>query len=138
MFKNRKIKNPPRVEALKALAESAGSKSHNCLQQFLLLFLSTVVFVSFTPVLQNSFINFDDDTYVTENTHIQNGINHESITWAFTKSYASNWHPLTWFSHMLDWYIFKNNPQGHHLASLLLHIINTMLLFQFLTRLVYF
>ncbi|MBN2188353.1 MAG: tetratricopeptide repeat protein [Chitinispirillaceae bacterium] len=92
------------------------------------------MFAAFSPVLQNDFLNIDDDKYVTANAHIHKGIQRESIGWAFTKGYASNWHPLTWLSHMLDWNIFKNDPRGHHGVNLILHIINTLLLFLFLDK----
>ena len=43
--------------------------------------------------------------------------------------YASNWHPLTWMSHMVDVQLFGLNPRRHHLTNLLFHIANTLLLF---------
>jgi protein O-mannosyl-transferase len=119
--------------AAKTISERATTPIHGRLRLFFLpLLLSILVVVSFSPVLQNDFINLDDDAYITENVHIQHGITPESIKWAFTKGYSSNWHPLTWLSHMLDWNMFKNNPRGHHLVNLLLHIVNTILLFLFL------
>src|SRR5664280_1850754 len=90
--------------------------------------------IAFGRILANDFINFDDNIYITENNHIKSGINTESIKWAFTSSYASNWHPLTWLSHMLDWQLFGANASGHHFVSLLLHIGSAILLFLFLNR----
>jgi len=83
----------------------------------------------FLPVTTFDFIYYDDDTYVFENPAVQQGITGESITWAFTTNHASNWHPLTWLSHMLDCTLFGLNPAGHHLTNLLLHAANAMLLF---------
>ncbi|HEY5975234.1 MAG TPA: tetratricopeptide repeat protein, partial [Geobacteraceae bacterium] len=48
---------------------------------------------------------------------------------------ASNWHPLTWLSHLLDVQLFGLAPGRHHLASVLLHTANTLLLAHLLTRL---
>ncbi|MGB2930536.1 MAG: tetratricopeptide repeat protein [Desulfobacterales bacterium] len=53
----------------------------------------------------------------------------ESIKWSFTAIHASNWHPLTWLSHMLDCQIYGMNPGQHHMTNVLLHILNTLLLF---------
>jgi protein O-mannosyl-transferase len=122
------------AETPKTTAEPGAPKPSNRLRILLLILLSLTVIVSFSPILQNGFINLDDDKYVIENTNIQNGINFNSIKWAFTTGYSSNWHPLTWLSHMLDWHLFTNNPRGHHLINLLLHMINTLLLFLFLNK----
>jgi hypothetical protein len=50
---------------------------------------------------------------------VQHGVTIESIEWAFTTFRVSNWHPLTWISHMVDWSLYGNNPAGHHLTNLL-------------------
>ena len=80
------------------------------------------------------FILYDDPVYVTKNTHVLSGFTLENIAWAFTCDYASNWHPLTWFSHMLDYRLFDLKPSYYHLANLLLHIANTLLLFTVFKR----
>jgi tetratricopeptide (TPR) repeat protein len=58
-----------------------------------------------------------------------------SVRWAFTALYASNWHPLTWLSHMLDCQLYGLKPAGHHITNLLFHTANTLLLFGLLRRL---
>ncbi len=79
---------------------------------------------------------FDDDQYVLENSHVLSGLNAESVRWAFTSAgYASNWHPLTWISHMADVQFFgANKPGYHHLVSVVLHIFCALLLFILLDR----
>jgi hypothetical protein len=46
-----------------------------------------------------------------------------------TAMQASNWHPLTWLSHMLDCQIYGMNPGHHHMINVLFHILNSLLLF---------
>lgn len=75
------------------------------------------------------FVNYDDPEYVQQNQNIKNGITSESLKWAFTTGYACFWHPLTWISHMLDYQLFGADSAGHHLTSLIFHIVNTLLLF---------
>jgi Flp pilus assembly protein TadD len=75
------------------------------------------------------FVNFDDDTYVTENHQVHKGLNRESFIWAFTATDEANWHPLTWLSHMLDIELYGLNPAGHHLTNVFLHSASTVLLF---------
>jgi protein O-mannosyl-transferase len=93
------------------------------------LFLMIATCVAYSQVLDHGFLNYDDTRYVTENTHITQGLTREGVTWAFTQSYASNWHPVTWLSHMLDFELYGLNPSGHHLTNLIFHIANTLLLF---------
>ena len=81
------------------------------------------------------FTNFDDDYYVTDNTHVTDGLTMDGVVWAFTSRHASNWHPLTWISHMLDCRSGDLEPGRHHLTSILLHAANAILLFLVLERL---
>lgn len=90
--------------------------------------------ISYSRILSNDFIHFDDNLYITENDHVQSGINPASIRWAFTAFHSQNWIPLTWLSHMLDWSLFGGDPVFHHLVNLLLHIGAVIFLFLFLNR----
>jgi protein O-mannosyl-transferase len=99
--------------------------------------LALITFLTFLPVLQNEFVNYDDPDYVTANAHVTSGLSWQNIQWAFTTGFASNWHPLTWMSHMLDCALFGQKASAHHLVSLLFHIADTVLLFlvlRFLTN----
>ena len=100
----------------------------------IIIFLIVASCVAFGRVAGNDFVNFDDDYYITENNQIKSGINAASIKWAFTSLAVSNWHPLTWISHTLDWSLFGANASGHHLVSLLLHIGAVIFLFLFLNK----
>lgn len=77
---------------------------------------------------------FDDQQYILINRQVQNGLTLKGIAWAFTSFYAANWHPLTWISHMLDTSLFGHGPAGPHLVNVLLHAVNTVLLFHVLKR----
>ncbi|MHC4423964.1 MAG: tetratricopeptide repeat protein, partial [Planctomycetota bacterium] len=68
------------------------------------------------------------------NRNVKSGLNWENIRWAFTKEHASNWHPLTWLSHMLDYQLFGSNAGAHHIINVVFHIANTLLLFVVLAR----
>jgi hypothetical protein len=88
----------------------------------------------YAPSWRYDFVSFDDPQYVTENPHVIAGLTPEGVGWAFTSGYASNWHPLTWLSHMLDVELFGVNAGPQHLVNVLLHIANTLLLFVVLRR----
>jgi len=91
--------------------------------------LAVVTVVAFRGVRNNGFLTYDDNYYVLENRQVQQGLNLHSIAWAFTTFDQSNWHPLTWISHMVDWSLYGNNPSGHHLTNVYLHSANAILLF---------
>jgi tetratricopeptide (TPR) repeat protein len=97
--------------------------------------LGAAVLAVYGPALHGGFVNYDDPAYVTENWHVQHGFNAQSVRWAFTTDTASNWHPLTWLSHILDCQLYGLHPAGHHLTSLLWHAANSVLLLLLLNRL---
>lgn len=94
----------------------------------LALGLAAATIALYAPTLGHRFVVWDDHEYVTANPHIRS-LNWSTIKWAFTSTYASNWHPLTWLSHALDYQLFALNPLGHHLDNVLLHAVNAVLLF---------
>ena len=98
------------------------------------ILLAALTLAAYWQVGNNGFVNFDDDVYVSLNRHIHNGITIDGLRWAFTAGYASNWHPLTWISHMLDIQFFGPAPHWPHLVNLLFHIANVLLLFFVLRR----
>jgi hypothetical protein len=92
------------------------------------VFLTIAICSVYLQVKDHQFIKYDDEKYVTENSHVLSGLNLENIKWAFTNVYAANWHPLTWISHMMDVNIFGMNPGMHHLTNVIFHVLNSILL----------
>ena len=101
---------------------------------FCILLLIAVTLAVYVQTANHQFINFDDTIYVTDNPHVNGGITGANIAWAFTSITASNWHPLTWISHMTDVQLFGLNPRGHHLTSVVMHAAAALLLFLLLVR----
>ena len=99
------------------------------------LLLALVTLGLYWPAAHFDFTNYDDPEYVLYNSSIQHGITRDSMAWAFQTGYASNWHPLTWISHMLDYDIYGLRPGGHHLTNILFHTANVVLLFLVLWQL---
>src|SRR5690348_15538214 len=76
------------------------------------------------------FVDVDDITYLMEHPPLWDGVTAENLRWAFTTTYFSNWHPLTWISFMLDMEWFgKDDPGGFHRTNVALHAANVLLLF---------
>jgi len=99
------------------------------LMLLLSLLLVGATLALYFPVNHHPFVNYDDDEYVTDNLHVKAGLTWDTLAWAFTTYDAANWHPLTWLSHALDYWLFQLDPAGHHDTNLLLHGLNVAVLF---------
>ena len=113
-------KSPPRLP---------GAWHHRWTVIGICLFLTALVWVVFGQTLGHEFVNYDDDIYVSENPAVIPGLNLAGVGWAFTHIVASNWHPVTMLSHMLDCQLYGLNAGGHHLTNVLLHMTGVILLF---------
>lgn len=91
------------------------------------LLLFSLTLITYLPSLRNDFV-WDDEKYILENTPIHS-LNLQTIRWMFTTSYSSNWHPLTWLSHALDYKLWGLKSRGHHLINIIFHGLNTSLVF---------
>ncbi len=88
--------------------------------------VALLTFLVYLPALRNAFVYWDDNLYIFENPDIRS-LDPAFFRWAFLGFHVSNWHPLTWISHALDYAIWGLNPLGHHLTSIILHAVNTAL-----------
>ncbi len=122
------------AESFPAFPAKKRTLSAESLRPVISFFLVFVTALAFWQVGSSGFINFDDGLYMTGNSYVRQGITGRGIMWAFTTGHASNWHPLTWISHMVDVQLFGLRPTWHHLMNLLFHIANTVLLFFVLQR----
>jgi Tfp pilus assembly protein PilF len=98
------------------------------------IFLAAATFAVFAQTLRHEFVNYDDGLYVYENPAVTHGLTLKGVAWTFTHTVASNWHPLTMMSHVLDCQLYGLSPAGHHLTNVLLHTCSVILLFLVLRR----
>ncbi|MEZ4218082.1 MAG: tetratricopeptide repeat protein [Myxococcota bacterium] len=98
------------------------------------LALAVATAAVYAPALRLGTVEYDDPDYVTRNPHVQAGLTWEGLRWAATSTFAANWFPLTWASHMLDHELWGDDLAGHHATSVALHVVNTLLLFALLAR----
>ena len=96
--------------------------------------LVLLISAAFWPTLENGFVDYDDDVYVTMNPNVRAGMSAQNVWWALAATRASNWHPLTWISHQLDCTLFGLNAGAHHAVSLALHAAAAVLLLNLLWR----
>ena len=95
--------------------------------------LAAVTVAAFEQVRYCGFV-FDDKLYIIDPPDVMMGVTVKSILWALTSGFASNWHPLTWLSHIVDCELFGLDPYWPHLENLLFHIVNVLLLFWVLIK----
>ena len=106
------------------------------LELVLALALVVVTLLVYCPVLDFTFINMDDPSYVVRNRHVGEGLTRSGFWWALRAFDCGNWHPLTWLSLQLDTTLHGGlKPAGFHLTNLILHLANIVLLFHVLVRL---
>jgi tetratricopeptide (TPR) repeat protein len=98
------------------------------------LLLAVVTLAVYAPVRHHGFITVDDPAYVSQNPAVRQGLTAESVRWALG-FHESNWHPLTWLSHMLDTELFgEGRPGGPHVVNVLLHTASALVLYLLLRR----
>ena len=99
--------------------------------------LAVAVFWLYSPAIRFGFTHYDDMKYFAQNPHVQSGLGWNGALWAFHSVVLSNWHPLTMLSLMLDATMAGTlDPSVPHFTNILLHAINSVLLFlllQYLT-----
>lgn len=105
------------------------------LERPLLIAILTMTFIVFAGVIGHGFVHFDDNINIYQNPHLK-GLDGESLRWMATDAtYARRYMPLGWLSYAVDRQVFGLNPRSYHAGNLLLHLINTALVFCLLKRL---
>jgi tetratricopeptide (TPR) repeat protein len=107
--------------------------AHSCHERRWLVVLACLlvasVAVTYAPATGFESVSYDDPDYVFQNPLVRQGLTWEGLHWALTsRAHASNWHPLTWLSHMLDVELFGLDAGRHHRTSVALHALNGVLL----------
>lgn len=115
-----------------ALAPRPEARGHQVLMAVALAALTMAVYAR---AVGHDFVQFDDTDYVINNPIVQAGLTWHGVIYAFTTNAASNWHPLTWLSYMLDCEIWGVNPAAFHAENIAWHVLNVLLLFRLLAML---
>ncbi len=92
------------------------------------IFLLVIVLIVMFPVLQNEFVNWDDEVYITKNEVIKQ-IPFSNLKDIFTYQINNFSVPLTLLSFQIEYYFFGLNPFPYHFNNLLLHLANVILIY---------
>jgi tetratricopeptide (TPR) repeat protein len=98
------------------------------------LALIVLVALVFAQTWSFEFVSWDDQMYVTGNPKVLAGLSYEGVRWAFETRHTGLFTPLAWISHMADVSLWGRHAGGHHLSSVLLHTLSTLLLFALLVQ----
>jgi hypothetical protein len=96
------------------------------LQLVSIIVITAAIFSTYIAALNHSFV-WDDIYYLLGNPYISH-LDSGNIQWMLTSTHLSNWHPVTWFSYALDFYIYGGlDTYGYHLTNVILHTLNSIL-----------
>ena len=121
-------------KSLNDVAHPLADEANQTVKIIICVLLVLATFAIYSQVQNHGFLILDDHKYIKDNWKIKSGLSSESISWAFTTFYFSNWHPMTWLSYILDYQLYGLNPKGYHLTNLFFHIANALILFMVLLR----
>ncbi len=123
----RKIIERP-CEKVAELKEGAAREPGTHRDGWALVLVVLITVLVYIPSLNNGFVNWDDSEFIVKNLHIRH-LDFASIRWMLNAFYCSNWIPLTWFSLALNFWMGGLDPRIYHLTNLILHALNTGLVF---------
>jgi hypothetical protein len=98
------------------------------------LFLVIIPLIIFGPALQFEFVEWDDDVNILSNPHVA-GLGWEEIKWMFTDvERAHRYLPLGWLLYAIERSVWGADPFIFHLGNLVLHLVNGLLVYAILKR----
>lgn len=93
--------------------------------------ITLLTLIVYFQSLNNQFLtDWDDGIYVTDNTELQSPKG-GAVNNAFTSFSNGHYHPLTTLSYSAEYNLFGLNAKAFHTTNLVLHILNSFLLFAF-------
>lgn len=98
------------------------------------MLVAVLTFAAFWPVLDNRFLNWDDEAILINNPAYR-GLGWKHLKWMFTTFHHSLYRPLTWVTWGGDYLVWEMNPLGYHLTSLIFHCANAVIFFFIACRL---
>ena len=95
------------------------------------LLIIAVTFAVFEEVRLNEFV-WDTIPFVVNNPWVVHPDAHALLA-MFTQYHHSNWQPMVWLSHSIDFALFDHNTGQHHLSNVAYHAVDACLVYR-LTR----
>ena len=102
--------------------------------RYISLGIIVLCFIAFSPVFKAEFVGYDDPDYVLNNLNLRH-FSWENITRIFSFGAFDLYIPVTFLSYLIEYSVFGANPKVFHVVNLILHILNSLLLFRLLLKL---
>ncbi len=90
--------------------------------------LALIVIAAFIPALDNGFVEWDDSENFLDNPSYR-GLGAAQVKWAWSTFWMGVYQPLAWLLFEAQYVLWKFDPRGYHLTSLLLHTANAVVLY---------
>lgn len=87
-----------------------------------------LAFFVFLPVVRNGFVVIDDEMLITKNSYVQH-LSRASVRHIFTSYDPELYIPLTLLSYQIEYAVVGNTPGVFHFTHVVLHALNTLLVF---------
>lgn len=97
----------------------------------MLVTIALITYLTYSGSLKNRLTNWDDQEYVSNNKNIQE-LSKESIKKEFSNFHMGNYHPLTMLSYAIEYKYSELDTTTFHTTNLLIHILNSLLVFLFI------
>lgn len=108
-----------------------GPLKNNILPCLVLFSLSCLLYAKATGF---GFIpSWDDAEYVIDNIYIR-GFSAQNLEFIFTRTFFSNYAPLHLLSYAIDFSIWELDPAGYHLTNIIIHGLNSCLVYLIVSR----
>jgi len=93
-----------------------------------IIILLLLTAVCFSPIVKNEFVTFDDGLLIRYSYYVTN--NDVPFTWIFNYNFTNpHYKPLVYMGWRIEYSLFGDNPLPFHMNNLLLHFLNTILVF---------
>jgi tetratricopeptide (TPR) repeat protein len=115
-------------------APVAQAEASSAVRLLLMLCICGLVAMIYWQSGHFEFLEWDDGGYVRGNPNVFKGLSAQSFSWALTSFYMANWHPVTWWSYQIDVSLFGPSPGAMHLENMVLHAINSLLVYSLFVR----
>jgi len=131
MAKSRK--HTPRATS-KARSRSSTPLDPRWYDALIALLLAAATLMAYAPALENGLVNWDDNYYLTDSPYLKD-LGWNGIKAIFTAYHMGNYHPLPLLSYAIEYALVGLDPRTMHTTNVLLHAINTVLVFMLGARL---
>jgi protein O-mannosyl-transferase len=129
IYKINKVIPPP-----KKTARKVPEKDQNKWVWFALAVVFITTFAIYFNALKFGFLkNWDDHLYITENKYIID-LHWTNIKLFFTEFYVGNYQPITILMYAIEYKVGAGHASIFHFNNILLHLLNTFLVFVFIKR----